>query len=354
VSRDEAARAYAQAGDALLGGRLEEAERCARAAVALASELPSVHYLLGSVLIGRGEYSGALRSLEACLERRPGYPLLQHARVGAAVCRTRTTSFDPPLEPLLAAAPSISVIVCSITPAKYERVTSNYARLLAGIAHEVVGIHDARSLAEGYGRGARKARGEILVFSHDDIEIVAPDFAAKLVNRLSDFALVGVAGTDSVCGGSWLDAGWPHVYGQIGMPERGGEGIVTTAYAMSGQSASPMQALDGVFFACRRAVVEKIPFDALTFDDWHLYDLDFTYSAALAGFRVAVANDMLIVHQSAGKFGDTWLDHARRFVAKHRVADPETYEFKGIALSSAGLRSAQEWRVWTHYMIAAG
>ena len=351
MSEDEAERLYAEAGHALLAGRLQEAERCARKAVALAPGLPSVHYLLGSVLIEQGEYAKALGALDACLERKPDHPLLQHALVGRALCRARTTFVEPPRERLQAAAPAITVIVCSITPSKYERVTANYAALLAGLDHEIVGVHDARSLAEGYNRGVRRARGEILVFSHDDIEIVAPDFAAKLVNRLSDIALVGVAGTDRVCGGSWIDAGWPHVHGQIGMPERGGRGIVATAYLLSGASASPMQALDGVFFACRRAVAEKIPFDEVTFDDWHLYDLDFSYSAAVAGFRVAVANDILLVHQSAGKFSSTWLDHARRFVAKHKVADPRTYAFKGMGLPSSVLRSAQEWRAWTHYMI---
>jgi Glycosyltransferase like family/Tetratricopeptide repeat len=351
VSDEEAERLYAEAGNALLAGRLEEAERGARGALALAPELASVHYLLGSVLIERGEYAKALDALDACLERRPGHPLLQHARVGHALCRARTDFVDPPRERLRGAAPRISVVVCSITPSKFERVAANYAALLAGLDHEIVGVHDARSLAEGYNRGVRRARGEILVFSHDDIEIVAPDFAAKLVNRLSDFALVGVAGTDRVCGGSWIDAGWPYLHGQIGMPERGGRGIVATAYLLSGASASPMQALDGVFFACRRAVIEKLAFDERTFDDWHLYDLDFSYSAAVAGFPVAVANDILLVHQSAGKFSGTWLEHARRFVAKHRVADPSSYSFKGMALPSAVLRSAQEWRAWTHYMI---
>lgn len=353
MSLDEAGRLYNQAGEALLAGRMEDAERLARGAVRLAPEVPHVHYLLGSVLVERAEYTRALEAIEACLERRPEPLLSQHARVSRAVCLARVAPMEPPLERLRGTAPRVSVIICSITPAKYERVTSNYARLLAGIDHEIVGIHDARSLAEGYNRGVRKARGEILVFSHDDIEIVSPDFAAKLVNRLSDFALIGVAGTDRVCGGSWIDAGWPNVYGQIGVPERGGSGIVVTAYHLSGSCASPMQALDGVFFACRRPLAEKTPFDERTFDDWHLYDLDFTYTAASAGFALAVVNEILIVHQSVGKFSDTWLDHARRFMAKHRVGDSGTYTFKGIPLTAAALGSAQEWRAWTHYMITA-
>jgi len=37
-----------------------------------------------------------------------------------------------------------------------------------------VRIPDARSLAEGYNRGLRRARGDLLLFSHDDVRIVTP------------------------------------------------------------------------------------------------------------------------------------------------------------------------------------
>jgi hypothetical protein len=69
--------------------------------------------------------------------------------------------------------PTISVLICSVDPSKYERVTANYSRVLADHPHEIVDIHDARSLAEGYNRAVRKSRGDFLLFSHDDVEIVS-------------------------------------------------------------------------------------------------------------------------------------------------------------------------------------
>jgi len=56
--------------------------------------------------------------------------------------------------------PRISVLICSIDADKYARVTANYQRLLSGHPHEIIGIHDARSLAEGYNRAVQKSRGE--------------------------------------------------------------------------------------------------------------------------------------------------------------------------------------------------
>ena len=44
------------------------------------------------------------------------------------------------------ASQMISVVICSVTPEKYKAVCASYARCLAGTPHEIVGVHDARSL----------------------------------------------------------------------------------------------------------------------------------------------------------------------------------------------------------------
>src|SRR6185503_5578792 len=50
-----------------------------------------------------------------------------------------------------------------------------------------------------------------------------------------------------------------------------------------------MQALDGLFMAANREVLERVRFDEVTFDGFHGYDMDFSFSSHLAGFRLAVA-----------------------------------------------------------------
>lgn len=333
-----------------------EAECHARQALALDASLPALHYLLGSALLEMRDHACALDALEACLARGPRYPLAQHAQAKAALARARMNpEHDPPRERVAGAAPPVSVIICSATPAKFERVCANYGALLAGLEHEIIGIHDARSLCEGYNRGIRRARGELLVFSHDDIDILAPDFAAKLINRMAEFDLIGTAGTDLVRGGVWIDAGWPHVFGQIGGISAPNAGrILATNYVMRGAYAAPMQGLDGVFLAARREVAERIGFDEQTFDGWHLYDLDFSYSAFRAGFKCAVCNDLLIVHESRGNFDALWLQHARRFVAKHLGGPAGDYLPVPLDLCVLEMASAREWRLFTHHMMRVG
>jgi hypothetical protein len=272
--------------------------------------------------------------------------------MASALARARIDPIVPPSEPPVQRADLISVIICSITPAKFNRVCANYATLLKDLPHEIVGIHDARSLAEGYNRGAKRAKGEILIFSHDDIEIVCPDFAPKLIDRLDRFDLLGVAGTDRVCGGAWTDADWPHVFGQVGWPV-GGKRILATAFLIRGISATPMQGLDGVFLATRPAVVHKIPFDESTFDGWHLYDLDFSYRVARAGFRLGVCNDLLIVHESpGGNYGEAWFQYARKFMQKHFASAGEPARANSFAPCAIEIDTADEWRSFAQYMIS--
>ena len=51
----------------------------------------------------------------------------------------------------------------------------------------------------------------------------------------------------------------------------------------------------------------------------------------LAGFTLAAAGDLLLVHASRGRYDDVWQRYAERFCAKHRVghidpAPPPYYE----------------------------
>src|SRR2546423_736428 len=110
----------------------------------------------------------------------------------------------------------ISVIICSIDRAKFDCVTAMYYRLIPQV--QVIGIHDAPSLAEGYNRGIAQSSGDLLILSHDDIEIVNQDFHARLISHLNKFDLVGVAGTTKLIAPGWMGAGPPHIFGQVVHP----------------------------------------------------------------------------------------------------------------------------------------
>jgi hypothetical protein len=225
----------------------------------------------------------------------------------------------------------ISIIICSITPTKFNNITRNYTELMGDEPFEIIGIHDAKSLCEGYNRGIKKSVGDILVFSHDDVEILSPDFVARLKAHLENFDIVGLAGTDKVVGGGWMNAGVPHLYGQVANPQGAGYQVALFDYGKTAKqgktAAEEIKMLDGLFFATRRSVVQQVAFDELNFDGFHGYDVDFTYSAFRAGFHLAVCNDIAVIHYSGGSFDSVFQKYKRRFAIKHRltmdVAEPK-------------------------------
>jgi len=210
--------------------------------------------------------------------------------------------------------PALSIVICSIDAAKYERVTATYRALLAGTAHEIVGIHDARSLAEAFNRGAAKARGDILIFAHDDIELRTSDFAARLFAHLERYDGVGVAGASRITGPRWDHAGQRHIHGHVlHVPPEGKPGVLLMAAGFQRPVCEDIRVLDGVFVAVHRRVWEANKFDFKTYDGFHGYDLDFTRRASDAGARLAVPLDLTLLHRSTGRYGGDWRRYAQRF-----------------------------------------
>lgn len=214
----------------------------------------------------------------------------------------------------------ISAIVCSVTESKLERLRQNLGERLAGEDWELVHIGDAASLAEGYQRGRLRARGDLLIFCHDDIRILSPDFSDRLRAYLAANDLIGVAGTTYSSGPDWAWSGAPHLYCWVSQPhfarQSAEAGNVTMLMGAHGPCVADAQLLDGLFLAMHAAVFDRIGFDAVNFDGFHGYDLDFSYRAHLAGIRTAICMDLCLFHESPGNFDATYRRYAQRFCAK--------------------------------------
>ncbi|HEY5292882.1 MAG TPA: glycosyltransferase [Burkholderiales bacterium] len=331
------------------------AMRLTEQALAREPDLASLHYLLGSCRLELAEHEAALQAYARCLALAARYPLSAEAAAQQALCRARIDiggGIRAATEPLAAnQAEPVSVLICSADPERFARAEAMYRRLLREVPHEIVLISDARSLAEGYNRALRRARHDIVVFTHDDVEIVSPDFAARLLRALGRHELIGLAGTRKMVGAAWHFAGHPHLAGQVGM-SNADAGYLVTLYGIGERESKGLQALDGLFLATRRDAALRLGFDEATFDGWHLYDLDFSLRASSAGMDCAACNDILAVHASQGSYDADWLKYAQRFLDKHkgRVEPLPGLVFKP-ELVSVPLRSVEEWRLLTQHMI---
>ncbi len=351
----------AQASALSAQGDLDGAMAQLHTAIALSPAMPEPHYRLGRCLLKKNSDAAAVSALTDALVRTPPYPLALHCQVFLAVANSRlglgrgeAAFFPPPALP--EKPPLLSVIICSIDERRFQQASALYMRLLERVPHEIIGIHDARSLCEGYNRGVARSKGDILIFSHDDVDILTPDFAARLVASLDRHDLIGAVGATHLSGATWFGCGWPNLRGQVGVPADDGAGTVANFFGTYGLAAESVQVMDGFFLAARRELALQLPFDEKTFDGWHLYDIDFSFSAHLKGYRCAIANDQVMTHASRGKFDEKWGFYRDRFLKKHEhhLTFTGPVGFAQLVPPAIAMPSTEEWLSITKHLILAG
>lgn len=318
-------------------GHLDGGVSLMQRALALNPARIACHFDLAATYVRLGRLQDAIKAIGSAIKVAPNSELAFGNLVHLAL---RCARGRAPLDTGTTAAlgrglRSVSVIVCSNDKQRAERIKARYDALFAGHEYELIQVFDPGSLCEGYNRGIAQSSGDILVFSHDDVEIVSRDFVAHLIWYLSIYDIIGVAGTTQLMGETWVLAGWPRLHGCIVHRHLNGIGFNFECYGPP--SADPIQAVDGVFIAANRNVCETLRFDEQTFDGFHFYDLDFSYRAFLAGFRIGVPWDILLVHDSTGQRSAEWRRYADIFMAKYgsRMKDlppPSQIKWPCIAL----------------------
>jgi len=218
------------------------------------------------------------------------------------------------------ASKGISIITCSVEDEKFDGFENN-VRSTFGQDIQLIRVADARSLAEGYNRGVQYASGDTLMFCHDDIRFLNSSIPAIVRQDLQCFDIVGVAGTTKLVAGKWYAAGLPFTHGQVihSSESPSGDCYQLCCYGPDSDIAvvKGIQALDGLFLSVNRSVFDRVQFDSQLFDGFHLYDLDFTYSAYLMGMQIAVDYRIPLLHYSGGSYDHHWKRYEQRFIQKY-------------------------------------
>ena len=338
AARPDMAMAWLALGNAY--ARLEQfvpAAEAYRAVLAREPDWADAHFNLGLMLKRHGEPLAAARALHAAWLCDP--MLFNAAKLCVATIADCVRLGEGCTEPGLVRddilRKAVTVVLCSINDAKHDRAVALYHRLFADVVHEIVTIRNARSLAEAYNGAIARSAGDIVLLSHDDIDVLAPDFAARLLRQLRDLDAVGVVGSTRMDGPAIGWSGHPHLRGWITHHAPGDATWAVDVLDPRG-AGRDLAILDGVLMAARREVFTAVPFDAETFDGFHLYDIDWSYRAARAGFRLGVAGELLVVHASRGAYDAPWQRDADRFCVKHGAGrtPPRPSSFFGAALDS--------------------
>lgn len=193
-------------------------------------------------------------------------------------------------------------IVNSVDDRRFDWFMQGHRDAFGADAPPVVRVPDAKSMCEGYNRGAAMAPAcDWLIFCHDDIRILSAEPLRLLAAAAERVDMFGAAGTRRMVSGNWYDAGRPHTLGQV-VARASSQPLrheLQVFGAQSGRLQEGAVALDGIFIACRRSLFDALGgFDAETYRGFVGYDMDFTYRAALSGARVAVHEALVLLHDS--------------------------------------------------------
>jgi hypothetical protein len=163
------------------------------------------------------------------------------------------------------------------------------------------------------------AIGDVIIFCHDDIEFLSNGTPNYLVEDLEKYDVVGVAGTSRLLDGKWYSSGGKYAHGHVAhTADQGSRRYQVCVYGknLSGPVVGNIQALDGLFFAVRKCVLNNVDFDE-SFNGFHLYDLDFTFTAYLCGFRLAIDRRISLLHRSGGRYDVNWKFYYDNFNRKY-------------------------------------
>jgi hypothetical protein len=230
----------------------------------------------------------------------------------------------------------ISIIIDAPDPSGHERMVEMFRNLGKGIPHEVIGIDPGGKPATEFNRAAAASRYDRLLFCRDGVEILNEDFFERVIPRLDQFDVLGAVGTNRLSGPLWIGSPVPFVFGQ-NLIKR--EYYTLYVYNAAYRVFPGMEALDGRLLAVNRRVVEHVPFDDRTFNGRHFFDIDFTFSARLAGRRLAACADWATLSRPTYDMDDPEIrEMADRFNRKnlpwlHSPPAGETH-YAGIVLDN--------------------
>ncbi len=215
----------------------------------------------------------------------------------------------------------ISVIVCSRLNPADETHKKNVMNTI-GSPCEYIGIDNrdnTYNLCSAYNTGVSRSKGDIFVFVHEDVFFVNKNWGVNLIDKFTDSSvgLVGVAGTQYLFKNTpgWVAAGRPWIKGHVIHETHGIDSRVLTVFSWDDQDADVV-AVDGLFFAIRASLFSTIRFDDITFNGFHLYDMDICMQIQKT-HRLIVTKDILVRHLSGGSFDTKWQSYAMAFLKKY-------------------------------------
>lgn len=205
----------------------------------------------------------------------------------------------------------ISIIVSTYRLEFFNALSQNIQLTIGNISYEIIQVWNPgmMSLSEAYNKGAKEAQYDFLLFLHEDVEFLVPNWG-YIILKYSKIENAGVCGLAGSLKKFHLPTGFEtgiRKYRQIYVKH----GREDEDKPHSNINFIKVKTLDGVFLAMSKKVWEILKFNE-DIKGYHFYDLDISLRSSKL-FQNYVIDDLPLFHFSLGCFNDSWLKASLRF-----------------------------------------
>jgi hypothetical protein len=197
--------------------------------------------------------------------------------------------------------------VCGKSSELYTRFKYFVEQTIGSIVYEIIYIDNNLlnlSICQAYNLGGQKARYDILLFVHEDVEFITQNWGNILIQNFdsTNYSLLGLAG--STVKTRTISSWWQPTYKdvepkRVNHIERKGKNDVKTNINPLNETISEVITIDGVFMAVTKTVWNTTKFNSFL-SGFHIYDLEYSLQVSKIG-KVGVLFNIDILHLSMGR-----------------------------------------------------
>ena len=175
-----------------------------------------------------------------------------------------------------------------------------------------------KSAAEALNCGGKKAKGDYIMFAHQDVDLYSNTWLEEVEEMLDKLPNLGIAG---VAGKS-----------------KNNEGVITNikhgspprfAGKIQFEKPTKVQTVDECLIIIPKSVFIKLQFDEDTCNDWHLYAVEYCLSIQKIGFNSYVIPEF-IYHKSPGySMSEKYFMTLKKVLKKHKSYYNKIYTTMG-------------------------
>ncbi len=211
----------------------------------------------------------------------------------------------------------ISCIICSRKSDISAELKQNIQDTI-GTDYELIIIdnsHNRYSICSAYNEGVRRAKGNILIFMHEDVIFWSKQWGYIIEQRFFQYQDIGIIG---LLGGHylpatpcyWIDARVDSVNHIQSNGKEGNSKVMRIVCHQQYRSERTfVAACDGVFMAMPKCLFDEnlVRWDENVFRGFHFYDMDMSMQIHKIGLNIEILWDVLLEHKSCGDFNKMYL-----------------------------------------------